>query len=70
MQIFPDKLPFGVLGMVALAGENVWGEMIASTASVATLANFALGNPLSPKYKIACWDSPKPLCRKFNASPQ
>ena len=36
----------------------------ASTASVATLANFCFREPLAPKHKIACWDTPKPLCRK------
>ena len=24
--------------------------------------------PLAPKHKIACWDSPKPLCRKDGAA--
>ena len=45
-----------------------WKERKASTASVASLANFALGNSLPPKYKIACWDSPKPLFRKDGAA--
>ena len=39
-------------------------ERRASTASVATLANFCFRDPLAPKHKIACWDTPKPLCRK------
>jgi hypothetical protein len=45
-----------------------WKERKASTASVASLANFALGNPLPPKYKIACWDSPNPLFREDGAA--
>ena len=27
-----------------------------------------LGNPMLPKHKIACWEHPKPLCRKDGAA--
>lgn len=35
---------------------------------MASLANFCFRKPLAPKYKIACWDSPKPLFRKDGAA--
>ena len=35
----------------------------ASTASEYPLANFEIFRSLTRKFKIACWDSPKPLCR-------
>ena len=38
-------------------------KRIASTASVATLANFPFFRPLARKVKNACWDNPKPLRR-------
>ena len=43
-------------------------ERRASTASVATLANFCFRESLAPKHKIACWDTPKPLYRKDSAA--
>lgn len=49
-------------------GRNGCEETIASTASVATLANFCFSEPLAPKHKIACWDTPKPLYRKDGAA--
>ena len=55
---------WGVVNCSISRGENGWRETIASTASVATLANFGFREPLAPKHKIACWDTPKPLCRK------
>ena len=39
-------------------------ERRASTASVATLANFALGNPFPLNPKNACWEHPKPCYEK------
>ena len=62
---------FAILGVVNCSisrGENGWGETIASTASVATLANFCFRVPLAPKHKIAFWDTPKPLYRKDGAA--
>lgn len=43
-------------------------ERRASTASVATLANFGFRESLVPKHKIAFWDIPKPVYRKDGAT--
>ena len=40
----------------------------ASTACVATLANFGFRELLVSKHKIAFWDTPKPLYRKDGAT--
>ena len=36
-------------------------DTVASTASEYPLANFEIFRSLARKFKIACWDSPKPL---------
>lgn len=59
---------WGVVNCSISRGENGWGETIASTASVATLANFCFREPLTTKHKIACWEAPKPLYRKDGAA--
>ena len=53
------KSPFQI---VVLVGREYEGRVtVASTASEYPLANFEIFRSLARKFKIACWDSPKPL---------
>ena len=47
--------------VVLVEGEIECRVSIASTASEYPLANFEIFRPPTRKFKIACWDSPKPL---------
>ena len=54
--------PESTLQIVVLVEGEIEGRVsIASTASEYPLANFEIFRSLARKFKIACWDSPKPL---------
>ena len=54
--------PESTLQIVVLVEGEIEGRVsIASTASEYPLANFEIFRSLTRKFKIACWDSPKPL---------
>lgn len=62
------KQPKSPLQIVVLVEGEIEGRVsiaiaiaIASTASEYPLANFEIFRSLTRKFKIACWDSPKPL---------
>ena len=56
------KQPKSPLQIVVLVEGEIEGRVtIASTASEYPLANFEIFRFLARKFKIACWDSPKPL---------
>ena len=54
--------PFYPFQIVVLVEGEIEGRVsIASTASEYPLANFEIFRSLARKFKIACWDSPKPF---------
>ena len=56
------KQPKSPLQIVVLVEGEIEGRVsIASTASEYPLAIFRIFRSLARKFKIACWDSPKPL---------
>ena len=56
------KQPFCPVQIVVLVEGEIEGRVsIASTASEYPLANFEIFRSHTRKFKIACWDSPKPL---------